>query len=96
LATSDDDGYITHIQCTGVAMSFSVQKDIRPMHYDYVIRREERIRVTDLICSSYKVLAYFFPKESREWNTQGEMTSQNLWSRYARYFVGITWHKVLS
>ena len=29
-------------------------------------------------------------------NTQGEMTSQNLWSRYVRHFVGITWHDVLS
>jgi len=26
----------------------------------------------------------------------GEMTSQNLWSRYLRYFVGITWHSVWS
>ena len=24
--------------------------------------------------------------------TQGEMTSQHLWSRYVRHFVGITWH----
>ena len=28
--------------------------------------------------------------------TQGEMTSQNLWSRYVRHFVGITWHNVWS
>jgi len=27
---------------------------------------------------------------------QGEVTSQNLWSRYDRYFVGITWHDVWS
>ena len=27
-------------------------------------------------------------------NTQGKMTSQNLWSRYDRHFVGITWHNV--
>jgi len=26
--------------------------------------------------------------------TQGEMTSQNLRSRYVRHFVGITWHNV--
>ena len=26
--------------------------------------------------------------------TQGEMTSQNLWLRYDRHFVGITWHCV--
>ena len=26
--------------------------------------------------------------------TQGEVTSQNLWSRYDRHFVGITWHNV--
>ena len=24
------------------------------------------------------------------------MTSQNLWSRYERHFVGITWHSVLT
>jgi len=28
--------------------------------------------------------------------TQGEKTSQNLWSRYVRHFVGITWHNVWS
>jgi len=28
--------------------------------------------------------------------TQGELTSQNLWSRYLRHFVGITSHNVLS
>ena len=28
--------------------------------------------------------------------TQCEMTSQNLWSRYDRHFVGITWHNVWS
>ena len=27
-------------------------------------------------------------------NTQREMTSQNLWSRYVHHFVGITWHNV--
>ena len=26
--------------------------------------------------------------------TLGEMTSENLWSRYARHFVGITWRNV--
>jgi len=25
-----------------------------------------------------------------------ELTSQNLWSRYVRHFVGITWHNVWS
>jgi len=31
-----------------------------------------------------------------EANTQGEVTSQNLWSRYDRHVVGITWHGVWS
>ena len=26
----------------------------------------------------------------------GELTSQNLWPRYVRHFVGITWHDVWS
>jgi len=25
-------------------------------------------------------------------NTESEVTSQNLWSKYDRHFVGITWH----
>jgi len=29
-------------------------------------------------------------------NTQGEVTSQYLWSRYDRHFVGKTWHNVWS
>jgi len=29
-------------------------------------------------------------------NTLGELTLQNLWSRYVRHFVGITWHNGLS
>ena len=28
--------------------------------------------------------------------TEGEMTSQNLWPRHVRHFVGITWQNVLS
>ena len=28
--------------------------------------------------------------------TQGEVTSQDLWSRYDRHFVGITWHNLWS
>ena len=28
--------------------------------------------------------------------TKGEMTSQNLWPRYDRHFVGVTWHNVWS
>ena len=28
--------------------------------------------------------------------TWGEVTSQNLWSRYDLHFVGITWHNVWS
>ena len=28
--------------------------------------------------------------------TLGEVTSQNLWPRYDRHFVGITWHNVWS
>jgi len=28
--------------------------------------------------------------------TQGEVTSQSLWSRYDRHFVGITRHNALS
>jgi len=28
--------------------------------------------------------------------TWGEVTSQNLWPRYGRHFVGITWHNVRS
>jgi len=28
--------------------------------------------------------------------TRGEVTSQNLWSRYDRHVVGITWHDVWS
>jgi len=28
--------------------------------------------------------------------TQGEVTSHNLWSRYNRHFVGITWYNVWS
>ena len=28
--------------------------------------------------------------------TQGEVTSQNLWSRYDRHCVGLTWHNVWS
>jgi len=28
--------------------------------------------------------------------TQGEVTSQNLWSRYDRHVVGIAWHDVWS
>jgi len=31
---------------------------------------------------------------SRSHNTQGEVTSHNLWQRYGRHFVGITWHNV--
>jgi len=52
------------IQRTGVAMPFPVQKAVRPtaLAYAYVVRREEGIRVTDLISSSYKVLAYFSKK----------------------------------
>ena len=49
--------FVVVIQYTGVAMPFPLQKDVRPMHYVYVVRREEGIRVTDLISSSYKVLA---------------------------------------
>jgi len=26
----------------------------------------------------------------------GEVTSENLWPRYVRHFVGITWHNVTS
>jgi len=29
-------------------------------------------------------------------NTQGDVTSQNLWSRYDRHFVGVTRYNVLS
>jgi len=29
-------------------------------------------------------------------NTQGEVTSQSLWSRYDRHFVGVTRHNALS
>ena len=29
-------------------------------------------------------------------NTEGEVTPQNLWPRYDRHFVGITWHNVWS
>jgi len=29
-------------------------------------------------------------------NTRGEVTSQNLWPRYDRHFVGVTWHNVWS
>ena len=29
-------------------------------------------------------------------NTLGEVTSQNLWSRYDRHAVGITWYDVRS
>ena len=29
-------------------------------------------------------------------NKYGEVTSQNLWPRYDRHFVGITWHNVTS
>jgi len=43
-------------------MPFPVQTDVRPMHYACVVRREEGIGITDLISSSYKVLAYFFSK----------------------------------
>ena len=28
--------------------------------------------------------------------TEGEMMSQNIWPRYDRHFVGITWHNVRS
>jgi len=28
--------------------------------------------------------------------TQGEMASHNLWSRYVRHFLGMTWHNVCS
>ena len=53
------------IQRTGVAMPFPVQKAVRPIALAYacVVRREEGIRVTDLISGSYKMLAYFFQKE---------------------------------
>ena len=30
------------------------------------------------------------------YNTQGDVTSQNLWPRYDCHFVGITWHTVWS
>ena len=41
------------------------------------------------------------PTASKHWRhnlsyTQGEMTSQNLWSRNDSQFVGITWHNVWS
>ena len=44
------------------------------------------------------------PTASKHWrhttdnrhNTQGEMTSPNLWPRYDRHFVGITWHNMWS
>ena len=35
-------------------------------------------------------------RSSRSPNTQGQMTSQNVWSRHSRHFVGITWHNVWS
>ena len=33
-------------------------------------------------------------RPSLSFYTWGEMTSQNLWSRHVRHFVGITWHNV--
>jgi len=36
------------------------------------------------------------PARRRTRYTQGEMTSQNLWPRHDRHFVGITWHNVWS
>jgi len=34
------------------------------------------------------------PDRQATLGTRGEMTSQNLWSRYVHHFVGITWHNV--
>ena len=37
--------------------------------------------VDDITCTLLCIMA---------WNTQGEVTSQSLWSRYDRHFVGVT------
>ena len=47
------------------------------------IRREQ---VSSFLMAHQHIIGY----------TQGEMTSQNLWSLYDRHFVGITWHNVWS
>ena len=38
----------------------------------------------------------FTPKSHVVYYTQGDMTSQNLWPRYNRHFLGMTWHNVWS
>jgi len=55
-----------------------------------------RTPATDLLStfSGYTITARKADDDSRIlW---GEMTSQNLWSRYVRHFVDITWHNVRS
>ena len=42
-------------------------------------------------CAQRQQIQYF-----RSPYTQGELTSQNLWSRYDRHFVGITRHNMWS
>ena len=47
----------------------------------------DRIVTIDSVTSLHPMYTVYY-------NTQGELTSQNLWSRYTRHFVGITWYYV--
>jgi len=38
----------------------------------------------------------FTPKSHVVYYTQGDVMSQNLWPRYNRHFLGMTWHNVWS
>ena len=60
--------------------------------------------VHELICAKPSALTavstarYFIgpPSMHLDLYTYGDMTSRNLWSRYVRHFVGITWRNVWS
>jgi len=53
----------------------------------FCVRKFSRL-VTKLLCKKNRKCMCKY--------TQGEVTSQNLWPRYDRHFVGITWHNVWS
>jgi len=55
--------------------------------YFYKTNGFESIRITNRIDSN---------RELECSNVEGEVTSQNLWSRYDRHVVGIAWHDVWS
>ena len=49
-----------------------------------------------IFAGALTIFAGALPPWARPGDGAGEVTSQNLWSRYDRHFVGITWHNVWS